>query len=109
MSHLSWDESEGEWLKRNRRRWLYTPEGVTELSKWFKNSCVRECIKDERHMKMLDEFLQKSDRRYEVLLRPAAKRLALHLLIEDIFTSREERTAGYFLHGYVKRVWSMAV
>ena len=105
MSQHSWSKSEGEWLKRNRRRWLYDSEGINELVRWFKNTMVTNKMKDV-DKKWVQDFVQEKERRHEILLKPAAKRLAHHLLFEDIFTSREECTAVYFLCGYVSRVCS---
>lgn len=109
MSQHLWSKGEGEWLKRNRRRWLYTSEGVNELVRWFTNPVVAEEMKDMKNITkdqkdLVRDFIQKKDHRHKILLEPVAKRLAHHLLFEDIFTSREECTAVYFLHGYVSRL-----
>lgn len=106
MSQHTWLTSEGEWLKRNRQRWLYGSGGVKELSRWLKNPLVAECASSSAQKGLIDEFVSNEDRQQEILLQFAAKRLAQHLLLEDTFTSREECTAIYFLHGYVSRVCS---
>ena len=103
MSQHQWDKTEGKWLSGNRRRWLYTSEGVDELLRWFQNEDV---TRDIAHHSMVHAFPAQGKSREQILLellKPAAKRLAEHLLFEDIFTTREERTAVFFLNGYVSR------
>ncbi|KAJ4287162.1 hypothetical protein N0V90_012560 [Kalmusia sp. IMI 367209] len=104
MSQHAWIDGEGEWLKRNRERWLYKSQGVKELARWFSNTIVANIITKTIHKDWVNDFLSDKGRWHEILLQFAAKRLAHHLLLEDIFTSREECTAIYFLYGYVSRV-----
>ncbi|KAF2498537.1 hypothetical protein BU16DRAFT_615567 [Lophium mytilinum] len=105
MSHNSWEESEGAWLKENRERWLYTSTGVIEMAKWFSDEEVTGDIvgpgKD-----LVKSITDKKNiaGRHEILLRAVAERLATHLLLENIYTRREQLTAVYFLNGYVTRI-----
>lgn len=104
MSQHAWLASEGKWLKGNRERWLYRSEGVKELARWFTNPFVANIVATSLHANLVHDFVSSEDDGQVILLRFAAKRLAHHLLLEDVFTSREECTAIYFLHGYVSRV-----
>jgi hypothetical protein len=113
MSHATWEESEGIWLKENRERWLYTDDGVIELERWFSEPAVVGNIVGSGKS-MVASFLNKENdsRRHEILLRVAAERLATHLFLESVYTRREQVTAVYFLNGFVTRVciqskWNM--
>lgn len=95
MSHQTWTETEGKWLMNNRKRWLYTPDGMTQLARWLKNSInqVAEEAEDKD-----------STYRHDKILRHAAERIAHHLFVGNAYTRREQLTAIHFLNGYVSRV-----
>lgn len=105
MSQSAWEKSEGVWLKENRERWLYTSNGVTQMLKWFSDPSAVEDV-DDLGNHLIKEFVEEENagRRHEILLRVAAERLATHLFLGNVYTVREQRTAVYFLHGYVRRV-----
>ncbi|KAF2805950.1 uncharacterized protein BDZ99DRAFT_501497 [Mytilinidion resinicola] len=105
MSHTSWQNSEGLWLKENRERWLYTSTGVIEMAKWLSDLEVVDGIVGSGKI-LVTEFNDKKNAscRHEILLQAAAKRLATHLFLENIYTRREQLTAVYFLNGYVTRM-----
>ena len=105
-SHLTWQETEAVWLTGNRDRWLYTSEGVDEVVKWFSDPITRTDVPKSSEP-WVSQLVGKKQghRRHEILLRCVAERLAYRLFLDEkTYTTREQLTAVYFLHGYIIRV-----
>jgi hypothetical protein len=105
ISHTTWLQTEGTWLRENRERWLYTDEGVKEVLKWFSDPFTRSdvlYIDKDWIDNLIDE--KNKNRRHEILLQDVAERLATHLFLDTAYTTREQRTAVYFLSGYFSRI-----
>jgi hypothetical protein len=105
MSHPTWRETEGTWLKGNRERWLYLSNGVNEVHRWFSNSVTRSKIL-EPSKTWVKNLINKNNasRLHEILFRGVAERLATRLFLGKTYTTREQLTAVYFLSGYIARV-----
>jgi hypothetical protein len=105
MSHTTWLQTEGVWLRENRERWLYTDKGVEVVLKWFSDTATRSDVLDT-DKDWIDELIDEKNkgRHHEILLQDVAERLATHLFLEKSYTTREQYTAVYFLSGYVSRV-----
>lgn len=105
MSHPTWLETEGTYLKRNRKRWLYKSLGVDEVFKWFSDSTTRGGV-SEPDKDWVNKLINKENagRRREILLQDVAEQLATHLFLKETYNSREQLTAVYFLSGYIALV-----
>lgn len=103
MSHPTWLETEGTWLKGNRERWLYTPSGVNEVLRWFSDPITKEYL--DAGKDWVDELTKERTvgQHRKILLRGVAERLAIRLFLDKkTYTTREQLTAVYFLNGYMQ-------
>lgn len=108
ISQKTWLNGEHEWLKDIRTWWLYSFDGVEEIARWFKDRVAMRDVHDPDGKQFVSAFnTATAHNRHEVLLAPAAKHIASHLLRSDSFSTRECWTVVFFLNGFVSKVRGM--
>ncbi|KAJ6260741.1 hypothetical protein Dda_4970 [Drechslerella dactyloides] len=104
ISRDSWQKGEYKQILMARSQWVYSREAVDLVASWFKDESVVKGITSEVG-KGFVEAVKASDeaKLHEVLLSPAAKRMAYQLFGTVKFSNRELLASGAFLYGYLLR------
>ncbi|KAI0015185.1 hypothetical protein F4780DRAFT_107735 [Xylariomycetidae sp. FL0641] len=103
VSQKTWLHEEYKHLRKTRAEWVYSSEGVEELARWFRDSCVTKYITSEPGKAMI-QAAKGSGSLHEAFLVYAAKRIAVHLFLRIEFLKRHFSSACQFLRGYLARL-----
>ncbi|KAH9988834.1 hypothetical protein F4779DRAFT_267706 [Xylariaceae sp. FL0662B] len=104
VSMGTWNEDEYVNLLEARCEWVYSVNGVQEVSRWLHDSSVTKYIVDEPGRSLVEAIKAPSANLHGAVLSYAAKNIADHLFHRVEFTLRQFLSACCFLRGYLSRL-----
>jgi hypothetical protein len=104
ISMKNWRETEYPILEISRSEWVYSLEGMREISRWFADSSVTKHISSGPSAELTALMKTQSADAYEAYMSHAAIRMAEHLFCAPEFTKRQFQSGCSFLRGFLARV-----